>query len=44
MAPGSAFGANGEGWIRISLANSVNHVLAGVTAIADQLDRRAEGA
>lgn len=44
MAPGSAFGSNGEGWIRISLANSVNHVLAGVSAIADQLDAVSKGA
>jgi aspartate aminotransferase len=35
IAPGSAFGENGNGWVRISLANSADSVVQGVQAIAD---------
>lgn len=38
IAPGTAFGANGNGWVRISLANSAESVVAGVHAIADLRD------
>jgi aspartate/methionine/tyrosine aminotransferase len=34
VAPGTAFGAEGEGWIRISLANSRDAVVGGVDAVA----------
>ncbi len=35
IAPGSAFGENGNGWLRISLANSADSVVKGVHAIAE---------
>ena len=35
IAPGSAFGENGNGWVRISLANNADSVVKGVHAIAD---------
>jgi len=35
IAPGSAFGDNGNGWVRISLANNADSVVKGVHAIAD---------
>lgn len=35
IAPGSAFGENGDGWVRISLANSAEAVVQGVHAIAE---------
>lgn len=35
LAPGSAFGENGNGWVRISLANSSKSVVHGVNAIAE---------
>jgi len=35
IAPGSAFGDNGNGWVRISLANNADSVVKGVQAIAD---------
>lgn len=35
IAPGTAFGENGNGWVRISLANSADSVVQGVNAIAD---------
>lgn len=35
IAPGSAFGENGNGWVRISLANSSQSVVHGVNAIAE---------
>lgn len=38
LAPGSAFGVNGDGWVRISLANSTESVVRGVGAIAELLD------
>ena len=37
LAPGSAFGENGNGWIRISLANSSEAVVRGVQAVAELL-------
>jgi aspartate aminotransferase len=40
IAPGSAFGENGNGWVRISLANSAESVVAGVHAIADLQNER----
>jgi aspartate aminotransferase len=36
-APGTAFGAEGEGWLRISLANGEDAVIAGVNAVAAQV-------
>jgi aspartate/methionine/tyrosine aminotransferase len=36
-APGTAFGNEGEGWLRISLANREESVTAGVEAVAAQL-------
>jgi aspartate aminotransferase len=36
-APGTAFGPQGEGWLRISLANADHAVTAGVEAVAAQL-------
>lgn len=36
-APGTAFGSEGEGWLRISLANREESVTAGVEAVAAQL-------
>lgn len=38
IAPGTAFGENGNGWVRISLANSADSVVQGVNAIADLRD------
>lgn len=38
IAPGSAFGENGNGWLRISLANSADSVVKGVHAIAELRD------
>lgn len=35
LAPGSAFGLNGEGWIRVSLANSVESVVRGIHSLAE---------
>ncbi len=35
IAPGSAFGENGNGWVRISLANSAEAVVKGIHAIAE---------
>lgn len=35
LAPGSAFGAHGNGWVRLSLANSVESVVAGVQGVAE---------
>lgn len=35
VAPGTAFGDRGEGWIRVSLANTEEAVRIGVNAIAD---------
>ena len=35
IAPGSAFGERGEGWVRLSLANTEASIRAGVTALAD---------
>lgn len=40
LAPGSAFGENGNGWVRISLANSSNSVVHGVRAVAELLAER----
>jgi aspartate/methionine/tyrosine aminotransferase len=34
VAPGTAFGVEGEGWIRISLANSQEAVVGGINAVA----------
>jgi aspartate aminotransferase len=36
-APGTAFGTEGEGWLRISLANGEEAVIAGVDAVAAQI-------
>ena len=36
-APGTAFGTEGEGWLRISLANGAHAVIAGVHAVAAQI-------
>lgn len=35
LAPGSAFGAQGDGWVRVSLANSAESVVHGINAIAE---------
>jgi aspartate aminotransferase len=35
VAPGTAFGDEGEGWVRISLANSEEAIRAGMSALAD---------
>lgn len=35
LAPGSAFGAHGNGWVRLSLANSVESVVTGVQGVAE---------
>ena len=35
VAPGTAFGSNGEGWIRISLASPANKVLQGIGAVSE---------
>ena len=35
VAPGTAFGDEGEGWVRMSLANSEEAIRAGVAALAD---------
>jgi aspartate aminotransferase len=40
LAPGSAFGGNGDGWIRISLANTSALVVRGVNAVAELLSVR----
>jgi len=38
LAPGTAFGENGNGWVRISLANSSEAVVRGVRAVAELRD------
>lgn len=40
VAPGTAFGSNGEGWIRISLASSSSRVLAGIKSVSDLVGRK----
>ena len=40
LAPGSAFGAHGNGWVRLSLANSVESVVAGVRGVAELKELR----
>jgi aspartate aminotransferase len=35
LAPGTAFGAEGEGWMRVSLANTEDAIRAGIGALAD---------
>lgn len=40
LAPGSAFGENGQGWVRVSLANSIESVVRGIHAIAEVRDDR----
>ena len=37
LAPGSAFGEQGEGWVRVSLANSTEAIETGLNAIYRQL-------
>jgi len=37
VAPGSAFGATGEGWIRLSLAGTRDDVLEGIARIPEEL-------
>lgn len=40
LAPGTAFGAHGNGWVRLSLANSVESVVRGVRAVAELKEAR----
>lgn len=35
MAPGTAFGGRGEGWMRVSLANTADAIRTGLHALAD---------
>ena len=35
VAPGTAFGASGEGWIRLSLASDLDSLLEGARRLAD---------
>src|SRR5690606_20051458 len=45
VAPGSAFGAAGEGFVRVSLASAEEDVLTGLERLCDLADRLAgEGA
>jgi aspartate aminotransferase len=37
IANGSAFGEQGEGWVRVSLANSVENISTGVRAVAKRI-------
>jgi aspartate/methionine/tyrosine aminotransferase len=39
VAPGATFGPASDGWIRLSLANSVETIAAGCERIADFLGR-----
>lgn len=40
LIPGSAFGKQGEGFVRMSIAASDSNVEAGIKAILDWADRR----
>ncbi|MFD4675474.1 aminotransferase class I/II-fold pyridoxal phosphate-dependent enzyme [Lentzea sp. NPDC058450] len=42
VAPGTAFGLSGEGYVRLSLAASPEHLTEGVQRLAAFLEARAE--
>jgi len=42
VAPGTAFGSNGEGWIRISLASSASKILEGIQAVSELVKYKGE--
>jgi aspartate aminotransferase len=43
VAPGTTFGPNGEGWVRVSLATAEDDLLEGLSRIADMPPHRPEG-
>ena len=42
VAPGTAFGSNGEGWIRISLASPASKILDGIKAVSELVKYKGE--
>jgi len=40
VAPGTAFGLNGEGWVRISLASPADRILSGLREVSKLLEKQ----